>query len=158
MRQYSVIAVANAFIELARRDGKTLTNMKLQKLVYIAQGYSLAMLGEPLFLNNVHAFQWGPVIPKLYDVIKHYGSNPITNLIPVFGDPVIDIDDLSSPAVAIIRGVWQQYGNLTAAQLSTITHKQETPWSNTWSKSQYSVIPNDEIKNHYQDIIQKRSR
>lgn len=153
---YSAISVANAFIELAKRDSATLTNMKLQKLVYIAQGFSLAMLDKPLFFNNVHAFQWGPVIPKLYEVVKQYGNNPIPDKIPYyFGDDSIDIDDDNSPEVAIIKGVWDIYGKKTAAQLSTITHQPKTPWSETWAETQYGVIPNDVIKSHYLGIVSK---
>lgn len=153
---YSAIAVANAFLTLAQRENKSLTNMKLQKLVYIAQGFSLAMLGKPLFRNPIHAFQYGPVIPFLYEELKRYGSGPILHLIATSEeDHGIDVDDPSCVEAAIIRGVWQRYGALSAVQLSNITHQPETPWSKVWNKKNYEVIPTGLIKNHYLELLEK---
>lgn len=156
---YNAITVANAFIKLANNENRPITNMKLQKLVYIAEGYSLAMLDESLITNNIHAFQWGPVIPKLYESVKQYENRAINNFIDEpFNDEPISLNDKNNSEVAIIQGVWAQYGNLTAAQLSTITHKPNTPWSVTWEKKPYSVIPRNLIKEHYKEIIEKRPR
>jgi uncharacterized phage-associated protein len=153
---YSAITVANAFLTLARRENKTLTNMKLQKLVYIAQGFSLAMLGRPLFRNPIHAFQYGPVIPFLYEELKRYGNGSIANLIPIpDGEDAIDVDDPTCIEATIIRGVWERYGTLSAVQLSNITHQPETPWSKVWNKKNYEVIPNGLIQNHYLNLLEK---
>ena len=63
---HSSIAIANGFLDLAEGvPAARMTNMKVQKLVYIAHGFTLAMCDEPLISSHVHAFQWGPVIPVL---------------------------------------------------------------------------------------------
>lgn len=151
---YSVYAVANAFIELANKESNSnLTNMKLQKLVYIAQGFALAIRQDGLFNENVHAFQWGPVIPELYEEVKHYGRNPITGKIPLSPfDTPINLDDASF-ASNVIKTVWKKYGKFTAAQLSTITHKPGTPWDSVWKDTEYGIIPVDLIRYHYRDLI-----
>lgn len=79
---YSAAAVANTFLELAKRDGKPLSNMKLQKLVYIAHGWMLGITGNPLIKNRVEAWQWGPVIPDLYHPLKKYGSGIVDESLP----------------------------------------------------------------------------
>lgn len=153
---YSAIAVANAFIELAKREGNetTLTNMKLQKLVYIAQGFSLALLGKPLFNEDIRALKWGPVIMGLYNKVKQYGNSPIDKTIPLpVGTADIDIDDKLSAEAILINFVWNKYKNYTAAQLSSITHQQGTPWSEVWREDLYAVIPNDLIQSHYKTIL-----
>ena len=54
-----------------------LTHLKLQKLLYYAQGHALAELGKPLFDNDFIAWQHGPVIEKVYHDFRHNGSDLI---------------------------------------------------------------------------------
>ncbi|XKH58553.1 DUF4065 domain-containing protein (plasmid) [Citricoccus nitrophenolicus] len=63
----SVLDVAEAVLIQSTRleiTGK-ISTMKLQKLAFYAQAYSLAWLGEPMFDAEVHAWRTGPVVPKL---------------------------------------------------------------------------------------------
>src|SRR5712691_11530985 len=76
---YSALTVANTFLDLATQEGKYVTNMKLQKLVYIAHGYYLAYrAGEPLIFEDVKAWQWGPVIVELYEALRQYGAHIVS--------------------------------------------------------------------------------
>ncbi len=150
---YSAIAVANAFLKLAKEEGKELTNMQLQKLVYIAHGYCLAMLGQPLFYNNVHAFEWGPVIPKLYKQLRKYGAGKVTEEVSTDEEPVLS----PTPEMAVIQGVWKSYGDFSGAKLSAITHRDKTPWSLTWKDNQFGVIDNDLIAEHYQQMLNEQT-
>jgi uncharacterized phage-associated protein len=150
---YSADVVANAFLKLAKEEQKGLTNMQLQKLVYIAHGFCLAMLSRPLFFNNVHAFEWGPVIPKLYKQLRKYGSGIITEEISTIDEPILS----AAPEMAVIRGVWGSYGNFTGAKLSSITHQEGTPWSLTWKSIQFGVIENDLIASHYQQMLNEQT-
>jgi len=46
--------VAEFFLSpVAEEEGEKITNLKLQKLLYYAQGYSLAILGRPLFADKI---------------------------------------------------------------------------------------------------------
>src|SRR5438270_11888590 len=108
---YSAAAVANAFLKLAKRAGVPLTNMQLQKLVYIAHGWSLALLEKPLVYHGVNAWQWGPVIPPLYEALKKYGAGIVTEPIPTEEQV-----EPGSPEMSIIEGVWRGYGKLSAIQ------------------------------------------
>lgn len=150
---YSAASVANAFLDLAERDGVRLTNMQLQKLVYIAHGWSLALLGKPLFYNNVHAWEWGPVIPKLYKPLRKYGAGQVTDPVPS-EEPSVEP---GSPEMSVVEGVWKAYGNFSGPQLSAITHKEGTPWSETWSTDKYGIIPPDLIADHYRHLLNERT-
>lgn len=142
-------AIANEFIALAKSEGKALTNMQLQKLVFISQGYTLAILEHPLYFHNTHAWQWGPVIPKLYKPLQKYGRNFVT-------DPLEAEDSLdqNSEEMEIIKAVWDGYGHLSGGQLSDLTHKPNTPWSITWKNDQFGIIPEDLIAEHYKGIVE----
>ena len=73
----SAKAVANHFLDLAERDGTTLNPMKIQKLVYIAHGWHLAIMEKPLIHESVEAWTYGPVIPDLYHEFKRWGNEGI---------------------------------------------------------------------------------
>lgn len=151
---YSVYAIANAFIELSQDEGIPITNMKLQKLVYIAQGFSLALLGKPLFTDDIRALKWGPVIMSLYNKVRHFGNQPIDKKIPLPDtEPTINLNDNQSVEVVLIKFVWERYKGYSAAQLSSITHKQGTPWSLVWKDDEFAIIPNDLIQSHYKDLL-----
>src|SRR5208282_4587731 len=71
--QYPSMAVANWFIEnLSRVDP-----LKLQKLVYFAHGWHLALRDQPLIDELVEAWDYGPVVPSLYHQFKRYGNQSI---------------------------------------------------------------------------------
>ena len=69
---YSAIAVANCFLDIADAQSRPITPLKIQKLVYIAHGWHLAIYEEPLIVELVEAWKWGPVIPLLYHEFKNF--------------------------------------------------------------------------------------
>lgn len=147
----SAQASANAVLHLAQDANSKLTNMQLQKLVFLGQGYCLALVDRPLYYNNTHAWQWGPVVPKLYKVLQQYGSGWVTQDVPA--------DDQLAPETEeyrILNGVWKGYGHLTGLQLSEITHRAGSPWANTWATNKFGVIPPEEIQNYYRGLLAPR--
>jgi uncharacterized phage-associated protein len=143
-------AVANAFLKLAKRERVPLTNMQLQKLVYIAHGYCLALLRQPLFRDQVFAWQFGPVVPALYDELKQYGSGQVKKPLYTETPPIEE----ESPGWKVIRGVWNSYGKYSGPQLSALTHKPNTPWDETrGSGNQKIEIPNPTIARYYRDLL-----
>lgn len=119
--------------------------MKLQKLVFLAHGITLALLNEPLTYHNVHAWQWGPVFPQLYKRFSAYGSSLVENP-AACEDAVIE----ESEENEVISSIWNHFGQLSGPQLSALTHEPGSPWDVTWRMDQYSIIPNDLIRDFYQ--------
>src|SRR5258707_13212925 len=149
---YSAISIANQFLNLAERDSKPLTNMQVQKLTYIAHGFYLAFTERPLFSEQVEAWDWGPVVRPLYRALRRYGAGKVTDLIPEY-DPL----DLGKNALTIIEKVWQAYGKYSGFQLSNITHRPGSPWSQ--AREQMSdIIPNDTIRAYYRGLLDERAR
>ena len=67
----SAFNVADYFLVQQDEDaGDLISNMKLQKLLYYAQGYFLAIANEPLFHERIYAWTHGPVVPKVYHKYK----------------------------------------------------------------------------------------
>jgi len=143
--------VANRFLKLAHEAGDTLTPMQLLKLVYIAHGWMLGLYGRPLVKDDIQAWQYGPVIPKLYNAVRDYRSQPVQTLIPA-------PQEILTPAEEhIIQQTYQLYRHFSGPALSRITHAPDTPWSNTYRAGQFGVvISNDLIEDHYQRLHAQR--
>ena len=134
----SSLAVANAFLDLAEEQCKTLTNMQVQKLVFLAQGYCMALLDRPIHYHNTHAWQFGPVIPRLYKNLQKYGNGVVSEHVTT--DESID---KNSEDYQIVRGVFKVYGGYTGGQLSSLTHEAGTPWSQTWGQNRFGIIDDE---------------
>lgn len=142
----SAKAIANRFIEIAENASCYITNMQLQKLVYIANGFHLGFTKKPLTYNNIHAWQFGPVIPKLYKALQKFGNGKVSGR--------LETDDTipeGSFASRIIQEVWESYGNMSGAKLSDLTHLSGSPWHKTWErdKNRFGVIPVEIIAEYY---------
>ena len=97
-----------------------LSAMKLQKLVYYAQAWSLVWDDEPLFPDNIEAWANGPVVRTLY--MAHKGSFKVTTEM-IKGDP----SNLTDEQIETLNAVCDAYCNRTAQELSDMTHS-EAPW------------------------------
>lgn len=144
----SAEAVANLFLLCAKQDGQRLTNMQVQKLVYIAHGYSLALLEAPLIYNDVKAWQYGPVYPKLYKKLRKYGAGEVSEPIPA-----ADSIPIGSREAALVQEVWRGYRGKGGSVLSAMTHREGTPWSQIWKQTPHADIPDELIKAHYKSLI-----
>lgn len=120
----TALAVANAFIQLAERAGAPISNMKLQKLAYFAQGFHAAFYnGQPLFLESIEAWKYGPVIPELYHKFKIYFAGAIPSTHP-YQDGVTPTPD----EYALIQWVYKNLGQHDAIKLSNFSHAAGSPW------------------------------
>ncbi|HAA28445.1 MAG TPA: hypothetical protein DCE56_13130 [Cyanobacteria bacterium UBA8553] len=77
MPQLTASEIADYFIYVANDTGSFISNLKLQKLVYYAQAWHLALYDTPLFDEDFEAWVHGPVIPALFDQYQEFGWKPI---------------------------------------------------------------------------------
>lgn len=145
--------IANRFLELAAADGRGLTQMQLQKLVYIAHGWKLGLTGGPLIRDEVQAWQWGPVIPRLYNTIRNYKDQPVR------GPLTTDVDaPLDATEESLVHQIYDLYGSYSGPQLSKLTHAAGTPWALTYVPKSFGLgISNDKIQDHYRRLAQERA-
>lgn len=73
----SPIAVANWLLKLSWAENKPITQMKMQKMLYFAHGWHLALLDKPMMNEVVQAWQYGPVFESVYHTFKYFGANLI---------------------------------------------------------------------------------
>lgn len=142
-KRYRASEVARYF--LAKQDvdaGDTISNLKLQKLCYYAQGLSMAARSEPLFDDDLEAWLHGPVVPSVYRDYRHYGSNalpPVTDL---------DFEAFDEADRMILDDVHSYYGQYSAWRLRQMTHE-ETPWREAYEADQNHKITLEALKAHF---------
>ncbi len=96
-----------------------MSSMKLHKLLYYCQAWSLVWDEAPLFFENIEAWSNGPVIRELFNFHRgHFQVEKIEN-----GNP----DKLSPTQKETIDSVLNYYGNRQAQWLIDLTHNEE-PW------------------------------
>ena len=151
--------------------------MKIQKLVYFAHGWHLALKDKPLLNEDIQAWEFGPVVERLYHALKEHGDSPVTEpivrlkarsgIVSFDGieqyTPTLDDEPESKAFVkALLEKVWTIYGKFDAIQLSKMTHEEGTPWDQI--RKQFPTflprgvpIPNEVIQRYFKAKLPARS-
>jgi uncharacterized phage-associated protein len=147
MSHHDSRAIADWFIRRAAKDGRALTNMQLQKLVYFAHGWSLALLGEPLVADEVQAWEFGPVMPELYRSLARWGSGPVRE--PTHAKAK---GGLGGEEDELLEEIYKGYAGRSAYQLSSLTHLKGSPWEQVFEPEQRGkVIPNTLMAEYFSE-------
>src|SRR5216683_3310653 len=150
---YDAITIAKYLIKKAKEDKvKDLTNLKLQKILYYAQGWYLANNNKKLFSDQICAWKLGPVVRSVYDLFSNNGNRPIDMNVNAN-----DVSELDQNTKKFLDTLWKVYKNMNGAELVTYTH-QEKPWKEAWSKrndkdSEDDVISADSIKEYFESKL-----
>ena len=158
------IAVANYFVDKASSDKDCkFTLLRLVKYVYIAYGFSLAILDQMIIddrFDVVEAWKYGPVIPSVYHSFKHNGNSTIRQKAQIvtnetsdghltFSTPVVNDEKIKK----ILDFVWDRYKEYSTSDLIKLLHKNGTPWHFCYREGENIEIPNDITKFYYKSVI-----
>jgi uncharacterized phage-associated protein len=113
-----MVSVHDVAAYILEKQG-AMSAMKLQKLVYYCQAWSLVWEERPLFPEAIEAWANGPVVPELYDI--HRGQFKLSAW------PKGNSANLATTDRETIEAVLEYYGDKSAQWLSDLTHK-EDPW------------------------------
>jgi uncharacterized phage-associated protein len=114
---------ADFFIKQADvSSGDVMTHLKLQKLLYYAQGWHLALYGTPLFNDKIEAWAHGPVCPSVWRRFGDRGWDTLSS-----SDTRNSISTASKEEEHLLSEIWRVYGQFTAKRLEEMTHE-ETPY------------------------------
>lgn len=158
---YTAPQIANFFLHRAAEEGKPMEHLKLQKMVYIAYGWGLAVLDEKLFSEPIEAWKHGPVVASLYHEFKESKDQPINHFSIMYD---LDNGNVCAPHIPqndkdtlmVLEKVWKLYNHFSGWDLREKTHEAGTPWSETYDKyHQNKPIPDELIKSHFQQKIEE---
>ncbi|MCM3692178.1 Panacea domain-containing protein [Neobacillus niacini] len=136
---YEALMIAFYFINRSvPNTNESVTNLKLQKLLYYAQGFYIARHPnrELLFPDTIEAWVHGPVVPNVYRHFSNYKYHDIVEQHEV---------NIAPEDIEVLDMVWETFRNFSGKELERITH-QEEPWLNARNNlawHQYSNTPID---------------
>ncbi len=108
-----------------------ITHLKLQKLLYNAQGVYLAIKGNRLFQDELEAWTHGPVVREVYDTYCVFGKNPIIIPSTPENDEIIREIESDAETKEILDMVYDNFSIYTAWQLREMSHAKGSPWDKT---------------------------
>jgi uncharacterized phage-associated protein len=142
---YPALTVGKWFIAWAEVEDEELSNLKLQKVLYYAQGHHLAERHAPVFTEQIQAWSHGPVVPAVYHEYKGFGRSHIE--LP--DDDPFTWDDVDQLTAQLLGMVWNTYGGFSAGRLRNMTHA-EHPWRSHFCPDEDGlVIPESEIEKYF---------
>ncbi|MEK8018042.1 MAG: type II toxin-antitoxin system antitoxin SocA domain-containing protein [Candidatus Parabeggiatoa sp.] len=139
--------VARYFLTLmSEENGDLISNLKLQKLLYYAQGSSLALWGNPLFSEKIEAWLHGPVIPSLYYEYEQYNSKAIPR------PQDVNFDCYEDDVQALLNEVYSVFGQYSAWKLANMVHE-EPPWQEVYESQPGGIISLYSMKKYFEAHI-----
>lgn len=141
--------VAECIIHFCAEHGDSVTNLKLQKLLYYCQAWYLAIHGEPLFKDSFEAWVHGPAIPHVYGDYKKHGFDPIPNAVK----SKTKCKDIPRSVMDHVAEVLKVYSRYSGYDLERLTHEEE-PWIKARKglprdASSHNKISNEDMKRFY---------
>lgn len=142
---YNALDIAKYIICYAYEKGVTITNLKLQKLLYYAQAWYLVNFGTALFDDKIEAWQFGPVVPSVYNEFKSFGRNPIeltdyecTNIIS------------DETCINYLDEFCEHFMKYSSTDLVSMTHNEE-PWKKAYLSDNKEIKP-EILKEYYSKL------
>ena len=141
------MSALTAAATLAEISGWTLTNLQLQKLLYMAQMYHIGAQHTPIFDEDFEAWKLGPVQPAVYRRAKMFGGRPIENLF---------VNDRLPNGTRrdAIEATYRDLGSLPAWELVQMTHWKDGAWAKNYDGHDAgSTIPKSDILAEYNERV-----
>lgn len=143
---YRVLDVAQYIIRRCHSQGRSISNLKLQKILYFVQAQYLVATGNKCFREEIEAWDFGPVVPEAYHYYKAYGSANI----PTFRRLGENKEIISEEDRMIIDEIIDECSQRSASALVQITHNQ-APWKDNYVPGWNNTIPAPEIKKYFEE-------
>ena len=125
--------LANNLLNRSFEQKIPITNMKLLKLLYFVYKKYLQDFSKSLFADRFETWDYGPVMPNIYQEFKKYGSSPIQDYFLDTSGNAFGIEE-TPPIKDTIDYVWAKYIGKTGVELSEITHREGSAWRKAWDE------------------------
>ncbi|MBS3650812.1 SocA family protein [Pseudaminobacter sp. 19-2017] len=155
---YDVRAVANYVLDVADGEGRGISNLHINKIVYFLHADFLATFSRPLVTAKIEAWTHGPVFRELYHQFKAFGESYIvsraTCIDPQTGQRITASCDLTAEDETFLNSILPKYIAMSPGALVAQSHVRGGPWDTTWNHDNRAnptmKISDDLIREWYQ--------
>lgn len=146
MKKHTALQAAQWFLSHNRMmeddyGAESLSNLKLNYLLYYAQGAFLSIMENPLFDEDIVAGEQGPVVESVNRKYKRFGAEGIDF------EKDFPLDSYTETEDALLAEIYDAFGQFSAWKLRNMT-REERPWKNT---GRNCIIENEEIKRYFEN-------
>lgn len=141
---YSAVTAAQYIILRCNQLGKSISNLKLQKMLYFLQAEFLVSQDRPCFRERIEAWDFGPVVPEVYHRYKVYGSASIPSVVRDDYCPFNETDK------SLADDIIDACAKYSASTLVEITHRQ-SPWISAYHQYSGARISDESIKSFFKE-------
>lgn len=146
------ISIFEAAKHLGKQAGWSVSNLKMQKILYIAHMHHLGNYGEPLVHGLFEAWDYGPVHPDLYHHAKIFGADPVKNIFRSYKNLTNEKTEIE-----ILDAAAEQLVDISGAQLVATTHRKGGAWEKNYLPGVKGMkIPNEDILEEYRQRREKK--
>lgn len=149
-RENDIIQDSYYLINLFHRDGKSVTQLHIQKLMFIFEAYYINIKDtDYLYDCGYKAWNFGPVAPRLYKRYKNCGKDDIK----LTEEEIRLGDEISDEKKQIMESLYQTFKDFSALELVAFTHSTESPWRKVWEQNKYGDISKQDMKEWFKKYL-----
>lgn len=147
----SCASVANHFLERASKEGRSLTALQINYLLYLAHGWHLAYFDKPLLNEGFLAGRHGIKPICFHAALAKWGNQGIWE--PFRSGPhPLDVEfspPLPAEGMAFLEAFWNAYVPFGGLQLARVCTSQDSPWARTWQGGPERALSHALLKEHF---------
>lgn len=143
---YFVDDIARYIIDYSWDRKKTVSNLRLQKILYFVQAEFLVTKGEPCFDEDIYAWSLGPVVPQVYHMYKKFGNISI----PTEGTSGKEYG-IADEDIVLLNEIIDECNKHSTSTLVQWTHSQE-PWIKASNSGFNKLISKSSIKQFFEEV------
>lgn len=144
---YSPVALANNILQRSFAEGRQISPMKLQKILYFVASEYQKRTGEPLLAEQFQTWAYGPVSYPVYDEFRSFSRQYIDQYGMDATGSALVADERDNPTLkAVLDEVWDATKHLGAIALSEITHLENSAWDKAYQRGE-AYLTHDDITN-----------
>ncbi len=145
---YKAIDVANYVIGYANKLGQSVTNPKLQKILYFIQGYGYSKLNKQLIDADFEAWTYGPAIRNIYIEFSRFGSLLITDFYKSNYENIY----FDNKDKIFLNNIIKELNKFSFTKLTAASMSKDSPRVKTYEKDKANIIDKASIEKFFKKL------